>query len=83
MQDRFYISSKPFYTVRFYLNTKYVSFTIPECDCETEYFKTKHCNLKNTRFLNKHVAYLRSVTQWKKKKKKKWQEFDGSELDNI
>ena len=37
---------------------------LPSCDCETEYFKTKHyCNSKNTCFLNEHVAYLRSFTQ--------------------
>ena len=49
--------------------------------CETKYFKTKHyCNSKNTHFLNKHLAYLRSLAQWRNKKRQK---FDGSELDKI
>ena len=55
---------------------------LPSCDCKNEYFKTKHyCNSKNTRFLNKHVAYLKSFTQDVYNKKR--QNFDGAELYNI
>ena len=59
------------------MNTICVSLILPSCDREIEYFKTKHYfNSKNIRFLNKHVDYLRSFTQWRKKKRQK---FDGSE----
>ena len=35
---------------------------------------------KNARFLNEHVAYLRSFTQWRSEKP---QTFDGYKLYNI